>query len=93
MERLIGLLPLQLARLVGLVRTVTPVPVGPGKRDWVLRVEGYGFRRVLQDDILVAPDLIRPTGWHLPRPRTFFSRAHAIQTACNLGLESRVVAF
>lgn len=93
MERLIGLFPLQLARLIGLVRSVTPVPTGPGKRDWVLRVEGYGFRRVLQDDILVAPNLIRPSGWDLPRPRTFFSRAHAIRVARNLGLKSQVVDF
>lgn len=86
MEKLIGLLPLQLARLAGLVKSVAPVPMASGSRQWVLRIEGRGFTRVLKDDILVAPNLIRPAGWHRPRARTFLSKAHARNVARNLGL-------
>lgn len=86
---LISLFPLQLARLIGLVKSVEPVQVFDGRAaSWVLVVRGRGFTKVLQDDPLPAPNLIRPDGWNLPRPLRFPSEQVAATYAKSMGLVS-----
>lgn len=61
--RMISLFPLQMARLFGLVRAIEPAQVFDGRTSsWVLIVRGRGFTRVLRDEPLPAPNLIRPDG-------------------------------
>src|SRR3546814_14501165 len=66
--KLISLLPLQVARLLRLIRAIEPVSLNDGKH-WGLLVRGRGFTRLLQEDLLVGPGLMRPASYYLPRPR------------------------
>lgn len=85
--RLISLFRLQMARLFGLVRAIEPTQVFDGRTSsWVLIVRGRGFTRVLRDEPLVAPNLMRPDGWHLPRPVLFPSEQVAVTYATSIGL-------
>lgn len=84
---LISLFPLQIARLFRLVRVIEPVQVFNGRASsWVLVVRGRGFTRVLRDEPLPAPNLIRPDGWNAPRPLWFPSEQAAVTYARSLGL-------
>jgi len=83
--KLISLLPLQIARLLQLVRSIEPVALGDG-REWGLLVKGHGFTRLLQDEPLLAPGLIRPACDYRPHPLTLHSKASAIRAAEGLGL-------
>lgn len=86
--KLISLLPLQIARLLHLVRAIEPAPLNDGKH-WGLLVKGRGFTRFLQEDLLVGPGLTRPASYYLPRPREFSSEASALLAAQHLRLIPR----
>ena len=85
--RLISLMPLQLARALGLVRAIEPTLLEDGRvRSWVLVVRGRGFTRILRDEPLASPNLIRPSSWNLPRPARFPSLQVAVTFAQSMGL-------
>lgn len=85
--KLMSLASIQLARLVGLVRTIEVVSLErPERPAWAVLVRGLGFERLLQDDILIAPTLIRPLSAYTPRPRAFFSAGHAERFIQSMGL-------
>lgn len=87
---LISLMPLQFARALGLVRSIEPAMLEDDKvRSWVLVVRGRGFTRILRDEPLVSPNLIRPSNWNLPRPSRFASKQLAVTFAQSLGLLPR----
>lgn len=86
--RLISLPLVQLARLLGLVRSIEPVEL-QDSRDWGLLIRGRGFTRLLEQELLHAPNLIRPVGWSTPRPITFRGRPAAVAYAQRLGLLPR----
>ena len=75
----------QLARLVGLVRRVEPARLEGGK-EWGLLIRGRGFNRLLDQELLDAPGLLRPAGWATPRPITFRSKKAAVRYAQGIGL-------
>ena len=85
--KLMSLTTIQIARLLGLVRAVELVRLEGAERSlWGVLIRGRGFERLLQDDILIAPTLIRPLSAYLPRPRAFFSPAHAESLLGSVGL-------
>lgn len=86
-DGLISLLSLQLARLIGLVRTIEVSPLPAARAGWVLVVHGCGFIRVLRDEPFYAPNLIRPSVAPLGA-RVFTSQAIAIQFVRQTGLSS-----
>ena len=86
--RLMSLTCVQLAGLLALVRRVEPVELD-GKGCWALLIRGRGFARLLRQDVLYAPNLIRGPGWSAPRPRTFCSRNAAVACAQEVGLLPR----
>lgn len=90
--RLISLPLVQLARLVGLVRRIEPVEL-EDSREWGLLIRGRGFIRLLEQELLHAPNLIRPVGWSTPRPITFRGRVAAVTYARHLGLLPRQKAW
>ena len=83
--KLLDLAGAQLARLFGLVRSVEPVALEES-RDWALLIHGRGFIRLLKQEVLFAPSLIRPTSSSLPRPMTFRGKRVAIAYAQSAGL-------
>jgi hypothetical protein len=84
---LISLMPLQFARALGLVRSIEPAMLEGGKvRSWVLVARGRGFTRLLRDEPLASPNLIRPSSWNLPRPARFPSQQVAVTFAQSMGL-------
>ena len=86
--RLISLPTVQLARLVGLVRKIEPVEL-EHSREWGLLIHGRGFARLLEQELLHAPNLIRPAGWSTPRPITFRGKQAAVTYAEHAGLLPR----
>ena len=86
--RLISLPTVHLARLVGLVRSIDPVEL-EGSKEWGLLIRGRGFDRLLEQELLHAPNLIRPVGWSTPRPLTFRGKQAAVTYAQHLGLLPR----
>src|SRR3546814_14983614 len=87
---LISLFPVQIARVLGLVRSVSPVRLAVGTQPvWALLINGRGFTRILRNEPLVAPGLIRPSNWRLPRPESFPSRQAATTYAQSMGLMPR----
>ena len=90
--RLISLPSVQLARLLGLVRRIEPVEL-EGSREWGLLIRGRGFTRLLEQELLHAPNLIRPVGWSTPRPITFRGKQAAVAYAQHLGLLRRQTAW
>jgi hypothetical protein len=92
--KLISLMPLQLARVLGLVRTIEPAMLEEGRvATWGLVERGRGFTRLLRDEPLAAPNMIRPTGWNLPRPMRFPSQRLAVNYAQSMGLLPRRTAW
>lgn len=88
--KLISLMPLQIARVLCLVRSIEPALLEEGRAaSWVLVVRGRGFTRILRDEPLPASNLIRPTGWNLPRPMRFPSQQSAVNFAQSMGLLPR----
>ena len=88
--KLISLLPLQLARVVGLVRAIEAVELDDRSRPgWALLVRGRGFIRIIRDDPLPLPGVIRPVGWNKPRPMRFQSQAVARNYGESMGLLPR----
>lgn len=83
---LISLFPLQLARWCGLVRSIEAIRLQTEREQWVLLVHGRRFTRLLRDEPLVAPNLIRPTGWDAPRPMVFRRKAEALAYGRHVGL-------
>ena len=90
--RLISLALAQLARLLGMVRRVEPVEL-KDSGEWVLLIRGRGFTRLLEQELLHAPNLIRPVGWSTPRPITFRGREAAETYARHIGLLPRQKAW
>lgn len=90
--RLITLPCVQLARLVGLVRRIEPVELQHSK-EWGLLIRGRGFTRLLEQELLHAPNLIRPVGWSTPRPMAFRGKQAAVTYAQHLGLLPRQKAW
>ncbi len=90
--RLISVSSVQLARLVGLVRKIEPVELQDSK-EWGLLIRGRGFTRLLEQELLHAPNLIRPVGWSTPRPITFRGKQAAVTYAQHLGLLPRQKAW
>jgi hypothetical protein len=79
---LISLPTLHLARVLGLVKRITPEPVHRrGRADWVLRVHGRGFTALLRATTL--PGQVLPA---VCRPACFLTRRHAQVGARRLGL-------
>ena len=84
---LISLLPVQAARLLRLVRSVEPVLLDESSRkSWVLLVRGRGFTRILRDEQVLSPYLLRPVDPNLSRPMRFPSRQGAVSHARSVGL-------
>lgn len=90
--RLISLPCVQLARLAGLVRRIEPVEL-QDNREWGLLIRGRGFNRLLEQELLQAPNLIRPVGWSTPRPMTFRGKESAVTYARHIGLLPRQKAW
>ena len=87
---LISLLPLQIARLLLLVRSIEAAQIeGDSPPQWVLLVRGRGFTRILRDEPLASPNLIRPANWNLPRPMRFSSKSVAVNYGQCIGLLPR----
>ena len=86
--RLISLPIVQLTRLTGLVRRIEPVEL-EGSQEWGLLIRGRGFTRLLEQELLHAPNLIRPVGWSTPRPMAFRGIQAAVTYAQHLGLLPR----
>lgn len=78
--RLISLTSVQLARLVGLVKSIEPAQF-EDSREWGLLIRGRGFTRLVQREVLYVPGLIRPIGWATPRPIMFRSKQAAVAYA------------
>ena len=65
---LISLLPLQIARLLELVRTVEAVRLdGEPRPQWALLIRGRGFTPLLRDEPLMSPYLLRTHDPTVPR--------------------------
>lgn len=90
--RLIGLPLLQLARLIGFVRSIEPVELA-GRREWGLLIRGRGFTRLVEQELLYAPGLLRPATWSTPKPATFHSKKAAVRYGERLGLLPRQSAW
>lgn len=91
---LISLLPLQLARLLWLVRSIEAAELADATtRRWVLLIRGRGFTRILRDEPLASPNLLRPAGWNASRPMCFHRRADAEAYGRHLGLLPRRAAW
>lgn len=90
--RLISPTLVQLARLLGLVRRIEPVELDDS-REWGLLIRGQGFTRLLEQELLHAPNLIRPVGWSTPRPITFRGKEAAVTYARHIGLLPRQKAW
>ena len=90
--RLISLPLAQLARLLGQVRSIEPVEL-QDDRQWGLLIRGRGFTRLLEQELLHAPNLIRPVGWSTPRPITFRGSEAAVTYARHIGLLPRQKAW
>ena len=84
---LISLFTAQIARLLGLVRYVEPVQLeGQSRPEWALLVRGRGFTRILRDQPLVSPHLLRTVDPTVPRPMRFLVRKAAVGYAQSVGL-------
>lgn len=84
---LISQFPAQLARLLGLVHSVEAVRLdGEPRPQWALLVRGRGFTRLLRDEPLISPNLIRTYDPTVPRPARFLARQAAERYAQSVGL-------
>lgn len=87
---LISLFTAQIARLLGLVRHVEPVQMeGQSRPQWALLVRGRGFTRILRDQPLLNPSLLRTVDPTTPRPMRFLVHKAAVGYARNVGLMKR----
>lgn len=84
--RLIDLSTARLARFFLLVQQVRPVELEGTRSAWAILVEGRGFKRIIREEILATPGLIRALGWNLPKPKTFPSRVVAENYLRHVGL-------
>lgn len=91
--KLIDPLLVQLSRALFLIKEVRPVRLSGRSRDWVLLIQGRGFTRLLQDEVLCSGNLHRPSSAGMPRSRRFFSEGHALAAAQAMGLVRRRVAW
>ena len=84
--RLISMFPLQMIRLLGLVRGVEPAQLrGARANEWVLVIRGRGFTRLLRDED-VMPCQFGGASWMLPQPMRFLTRSAALRYAQGMGL-------
>lgn len=90
--KLISLPCVQLARLFGMVRRVEPAEL-EHRKEWGILILGLGFTRLMEEEVLHAPNLIRPVGWSSPRPITFNSKQAAVTYAQHIRLLPRQQAW
>ena len=84
---LISLLPLQIVRLLKLVRSIEAVRLeGDSQAPWVLLVSGRGFNRLLRDEPLMSPYLHRTVDPTTARPMRFLTHKSAVRYAQSVGL-------
>lgn len=84
---LISQFPAQIARLLGLVHSVEAVRLdGETRPQWALLIRGRGFTRLLRDEPLMSPNLIRTYDPTVPRPMRFLVRQAAERYAQSVGL-------
>lgn len=87
---LISLFPVQIARLLGLVHTVEVVRLdGTPRPMWALLLRGRGFTRILRDEPLMSPNLLRTVDPTVPRPMQFLTYRAAAAYAQSLGLMAK----
>jgi hypothetical protein len=82
---LLSLLPVQVARMFGLVRNVTPAKLPKGRRQWALLIEGRGFSRLLMKEPSAIGLCDSAARW-LPAPKCFPTEASALAYAQSVGL-------
>ena len=91
---LISLFSVQIARLLGLVRTVEVVRLDEKPRPaWTLLVRGHGFTRILRDEQLISPNLLRTIDPTVPRPVRFLTYRAAVGYAQSVGLMAQQSAW
>ena len=78
---------LQVAKWFRLVKRIRIVPLA-GRCRYGLLVEGRGFQKMLDAEIPHAASIHRSCTASFPRPREFFSEAHARNCAESFGLGS-----
>lgn len=84
---LISLSTVQIARMLGLVRAVEVVRLDEQPRPaWTLLVRGRGFTRILRDEPLISPNLLRTVDPTIPRPMEFLTHPDAVAYARSIGL-------
>ena len=87
---LISLFPVQIARLLGLIRTVEVVRLdGKHRPMWTLLLRGHGFARILRDEPLMSPNLLRTVDPTVPRPMQFLTCHAATAYAQSVGLMAK----
>lgn len=86
-RRLMSLPAIHLLRLLGLIHAVEPIEV-TGTGPWRLHVlaRGRGFVRLIEDELLDAPVLHRPSSALEPRAKRFSSHAAAARYIRSVGL-------
>lgn len=92
--RLISILSVQVARLLRLVYVIEPALLAETKKKtWILVIRGRGFTRILRDEQILSPHLLRPIDPYLPRPMQFPSRKAAQSYARRVGLAPKNTAW
>lgn len=84
--KLIDPMVVQLARLLFLIKGARPVLLSGPSPSWALLVDGRGFTRLLESEKPNFGSLHRPSTVGMRRPRTFFSKNHALVVAQSMGL-------
>lgn len=91
---LISQLPARIARLLGLVHSVEAVRLdGEPRPQWALLVRGQGFTRLLRDEPLMSPYLLRTVDPTVPRPMRFLVRQAAERYGQSVGLMKRQMSW
>lgn len=87
---LISLFPVQIAKLLGLVRSVEVVRLDRMPRPmWALLIRGRGFTRILRDEPLASPYLLRTVDPTVPHPMQFLTCRAATAYAQSFGLMAK----
>ncbi len=87
---LISIFTVQIARLLGLVRTVVVVRLdGTPHPMWTLLIKGRGFSRILRNEPLMSPYLLRTVDPIVSRPMQFLTYRAAMAYAQSVGLMAK----
>lgn len=91
--QLISLLPLQIARMLLLVRSIEVIRVkNHGPRQWAILIQGRGFTKILRDEPLLGRTLIPTDGWRRPKPILFASASAAKTYGESTGLFAKALS-